>query len=287
MILLILNKGFYIEKQIERAVVKPQIFEEPPLEHRRRVLVRNHSDFTQTQNQSDSENDNIKDEYFERYFGFKPGEKVDLKKHMEIVNQKKQQLAQQKYIMKHRGPEGLTYEEKIAYRMHKNPSIKPPVYSKNALKPILKQQDKSHRDFGRVVKNKILGIDQNERYDFSKLGNAHIYGHQQKLIDDSNIDNANQEVDNELKLPAFYKQTINVPKTIVKSVNDHLSRYKSRNDKMKEKNRTLNFTIKDDDLADNTYNKYVKRIQRQGMGLKNCIHLHKQVFICKFIVFLV
>ena len=93
----------------------------------------------------------------------------------------------------------------------------------------------NQRDFGKVVKNKILGIDEEKKYDFNKLGNAHIYGKQFKLVSDSEDEESPDKAIDGLKLPEFFKAKVKIPDSIIKPIVDQKVQYMSRNDKMIEK----------------------------------------------------
>jgi hypothetical protein len=154
------NKGFYIEKRIERKPIKTEVVEEVVPD--RRVLIRNPSDYTKSSVHNDSIEstvNNSDESDFEKYFGFKPGEKVDLKKQLNQLP-KSRQLP--KKIKK---PNNLQIEHQIASKTYKNSKIKPPTVSTEKLHPILRNQ------ITRTIHTNLSS----QNIDFKTLGNAHLY----------------------------------------------------------------------------------------------------------------
>ena len=168
---------------------------------------------------------------------------------------------------KHKDPDLMTYEERIASQKYKNPTVKPPTMSQKAMKPILKRSKDTKNQSKNNFRNKVLGISE-DKYDFRKLGNSHIYNNQEEqLVEKSDDEYGVSQIDNGLKLPSFFKQTISIPGTVTKPIQD-LDNYKrSRNQQMKEKNKTLSYTINNDNMAVNEYNKqmiyYDRNLRKQ------------------------
>ena len=73
---------------------------------------------------------NDDDTEFERYFGFKIGEEVDIAAQLGYRPKIK---AKEKHKRKHTSD--MNFEEKIAHTKHNNPKIKAPTMAKNAAKP--------------------------------------------------------------------------------------------------------------------------------------------------------
>ena len=146
-------------------------------------FIREYSDYTKTTHPHETSDNMIgeNDSEFERYFGFKIGEEIDIAAHLGYKPKIRKQN-KEKHKRKHTSD--MEFEERIAHTKHSNPKIKAPTVSTKAAKPPLNPKP-NQRDFGKVVKNRILGIDEDNKFNFNKLGNAHIYGTQNKLVSDS------------------------------------------------------------------------------------------------------
>ena len=85
-----------MRNRIKRNLVRQFDPEEQNFDSERRVLIRNHSEYTP--NHTDSDFYEVHDADFEKLFGYKVGEKVDIKTHLENLRklkyekQRKQEL---------------------------------------------------------------------------------------------------------------------------------------------------------------------------------------------------
>jgi len=78
------------------------------------VIIRNPSDYTHTSsNKSESMIINSDDSEFQKYFGFKLGEKVDVASHFGRVSSQPERKKQKK---EKKRMKNMTFEERIAYK---------------------------------------------------------------------------------------------------------------------------------------------------------------------------
>ncbi|CAI2364746.1 unnamed protein product [Moneuplotes crassus] len=194
--------------------------------NRRTTIFRDHSEYTRSSNEkSDSMIINSDDSEFEKYFGFKLGEKVDPDSHF-ARNQPKHQPLEKKQ----KKNKNMTYEERIANRKHKNDKIKAPTLSNEPSKGILKKPS-PERD--RLEEKRYAPRDFKELGNMKKYhNNDHSKGTSEKLSDSGY-----------LELPQFYNSTAKIPNSVIKPIKDHRNQSKSRNKAMLAENRTYDKKI--------------------------------------------
>ena len=83
----------------------------------------------------------------------------------------------------------------------------------------------------------------------------------------------------ELKLPTFFKPKIKIPDSILKPIADQKMQYNSRNDKMIEKNKTLNYALNPRNQINDMYKVYKenqKFFKNQNDRLDSAVSRHSK-----------
>ena len=242
------QQQFYIENQVERKILE-QDASQLEFVPDRRVIIRNPSDYThssQMDNSSETTVKNTDDSDFEQYFGFKMGEKVDSHHHLHEAhlskNFEKTAEEQSKSQIKK-----LPFEEQIAYKEHKDKRIKPPTVSNEPIKPILKHHDLSDTTRTRSSLKK---------YDFRKLGNAHIYAEKPTNVE-YKLSKAEEKRElSHYQIPASYSRKVDIPDSVVKPILDHRTQLRSRNQVKIGVNNTLSYSCGQNTKLPDVYNTY-------------------------------